>query len=53
MNWWDWDWDSIPRVTQGEKNRADKLKALGNAVAPPQAYPIFKAIVEIEKGGHV
>jgi len=53
MNWWDWDWDSIPRVTQGEKNRADKLKALGNAVAPPQAYPIFRAIAEIEKGGHV
>jgi len=53
MNWWDWDWDSIPRVTQGEKNRADKLKALGNAVVPAQAAPIFLAIAEIERGWQV
>lgn len=25
-----------------------KLKALGNAVVPAQAYPIFRAIMEIE-----
>jgi hypothetical protein len=26
-----------------------KLKALGNAVVPAQAYPIFRAIMEIEE----
>jgi hypothetical protein len=26
----------------------DRLKALGNCVAPPQFYPIFRAIAEIE-----
>ena len=29
-----------------------KLKALGNAVVPAQAYPIFRAIMEIEVAGH-
>lgn len=38
----------IPRVAQGVKDRAARLKALGNAVVPAQAYPIFKAIVEVE-----
>ena len=30
-------------------DRAKRLKALGNAVVPAQAYPFFKAITEIEK----
>ena len=38
-----------PRTTTGCKNRAKRLKALGNAVVPAQAYPVFKAIAEIEK----
>jgi hypothetical protein len=29
------------------KDRAKKLKALGNAVVPAQAYPIFAAIMEV------
>lgn len=45
--WWDAE-PNIPRVAVGIKNRVDRLKALGNAVVPYQAYPIFKAIAEIE-----
>ena len=37
-----------PRTTTGCKNRAKRLKALGNSVVPQQAYPIFKAIMEVE-----
>jgi hypothetical protein len=28
-----------------------RLKALGNAVVPAQAYPLFKGIIEIWSGG--
>ena len=39
----------FPRTTTGCKNRAKRLKALGNAVVPAQAYPFFRAITEIER----
>lgn len=39
----------IPRVARGVKDRVARLRALGNAVVPAQAYPIFRAIVEIER----
>ena len=38
-----------PRVIQGQKNRAKRLKCLGNAVVPQQIYPILAAIAEIER----
>ncbi|WP_461369346.1 DNA cytosine methyltransferase [Candidatus Darwinibacter acetoxidans] len=38
-----------PRIATGVKDRVEKLKALGDAVVPAQAYPIFRAIAEIVK----
>jgi DNA (cytosine-5)-methyltransferase 1 len=41
----------IPRVAKGVKSRVARLRALGNAVVPAQAYPIFRAIAESEIEG--
>lgn len=38
-----------PRVVVGQKNRAKRLKCLGNGCVPAQIYPIFKTIMEIER----
>ena len=40
----------LPRMTEDTDNRALRLKTLGNAVCPPQAYPIFQYIAMIETG---
>ena len=40
----------VPRITDDTKDRALRLKTLGNAVCPPQAYPIFHYIAAIETG---
>lgn len=45
-DWVDGEPAGIPRVATGVKNRAARLKALGNAVVPAQAYPIFAAIAQ-------
>lgn len=47
-HYWDAEPDT-PRVASGVPNRVDRLKALGNAVVPQQFYPVFRAIVEIER----
>ena len=38
----------VGRVAHGVPHRVDRIKGLGNAVCPPQFYPIFKAIAEWE-----
>ena len=37
---------SVGRVAYGVSNRVGRLKCLGNAVVPQQAYPIFRALRE-------
>lgn len=37
-------------MTERMDGRALRLKTLGNAVCPPQAYPIFRYISMIENG---
>lgn len=49
LAWWEVE-PNIPRVTEKTKNRVDRLRCLGNAVVPQQAYPIFKAIADYERG---
>lgn len=37
----------FPRLAKGGKWRQHRIRALGNAVVPHQAYPLFQAIVDI------
>lgn len=45
--WWSVE-PNVGRVANGVPSRVDRLKCLGNAVVPQQAYPIFRAIAETE-----
>lgn len=46
--WADGSWEhGVPRITADRKDRANRLKCLGNAAMPQQFYPVFAAIREI------
>jgi hypothetical protein len=47
LEWWSVE-PEIPRVARGIPNRVARLRALGNAVVPMQAFPIFRAIAATE-----
>lgn len=46
--WWQTE-PNVDRVVDGVPARVDRLRCLGNAVVPAQAYPIFKAIADYYK----
>jgi hypothetical protein len=41
----DWE-EGVPRVVATEKDRVNKLKALGNSIVPQVAYQILLAMEE-------
>jgi len=41
--------DGTPRVTTGQKDRVNRLKALGNSIVPQVVYEIMMAIKEVDK----
>lgn len=47
---WSIEPPSIPRLCLDVKDRAKRLKTLGNAVVPAQVYPILRYIADIETG---
>jgi len=47
------EWEPPRTVIGRDRDRAKRLKALGNAVVPQQIAPILHAIVEIERNNEV
>ena len=49
-HWGDGWEDGTPRVAAGQKNRANRLKGLGNAVVPQIPAVLGRAILEVHNG---
>lgn len=47
-SWWAVE-PTVGRVAHGIPRRVDRLRALGNAVVPQQAAPVFQAIADFEE----
>lgn len=45
------EWEPPRTIVERDRDRARRLKALGNAIVPQQIAPILHAIVEIERAG--
>lgn len=46
--YWDREAEGVQRVSVGIKNRANRLKALGNAIVPQIAYILFDSIKKLK-----
>jgi hypothetical protein len=44
--WQNGTWDTIPRITSGQKHRQARLKCLGNAVVPQIPKLIWGLVME-------
>jgi hypothetical protein len=47
--WAGGEWEMPHPLTTDKTERVNRLTALGNAVVPQQAYPILKAIADVER----
>ena len=48
LSYWSHEPKGIPRVTELNKYRKDRVKGLGNSIVPQVAYQIMKRIKEID-----
>ncbi|MGB8343987.1 MAG: hypothetical protein WCD86_03830 [Ktedonobacteraceae bacterium] len=47
------EWEPPRTAVERDRDRAKRLKALGNAVVPQQIAPILQAMIEIERSKEV
>lgn len=50
---WPEEWEGVPRISKGVKNRVHRLKALGNSIVPQVAEKFIRWMREAEEQGEV